>query len=59
VCSDGLWSGIEDELLLPLTDRERPLEASLETLAEQAVVNNAPHSDNTSAAALRLNGAKP
>ena len=56
VCSDGLWSGIEDEFLSPLTDKQNKLEPSLEQLAGQAVENNAPHSDNTSAAALRLNG---
>jgi hypothetical protein len=32
------------------------LEPALRAIAESAVARNAPHSDNTSAAALRFNG---
>jgi len=54
VCSDGLWTGIEDDELFALTAPDAPLEATLGTVAAQAVENNAPHSDNTSAAAVRI-----
>jgi serine/threonine protein phosphatase PrpC len=56
VCSDGLWSGVEDELLTGLTNHEVDLEEMLKSLVDKAIANNAPHSDNTSAAALRING---
>jgi serine/threonine protein phosphatase PrpC len=56
VCSDGLWSGVDDRLLTELANHEQQLEATLQTLIDTAISNNAPHSDNTSAAALRLNG---
>jgi PPM family protein phosphatase len=56
VCSDGLWSGIVDEDLAVLTGRERKLARVLSELAQRAVGNNAPASDNTSAAALRFDG---
>lgn len=57
LCSDGMWSGIKDEALALLLDSERKLEDVLLELADQAVKANAPSSDNTSAAALRVNGA--
>ena len=57
VCTDGLWSGIDDAALLKLTDESSQLEPALRALADGAVARNAPHSDNTSAAALRFNGA--
>jgi PPM family protein phosphatase len=57
LCSDGLWSGINDDALVTLLGEESELEPALLALAEQAVAANAPGSDNTSAAALRLNGA--
>jgi serine/threonine protein phosphatase PrpC len=56
-CTDGLWSGFGDEEL-GRTYRElagSPAD-SLRILAEAAVANNSPHSDNTSAAALRWTG---
>lgn len=56
VCSDGLWSGVEDDDLLALADRETALESALKSITDTAVNNNAPHSDNTSAAAVRLDG---
>ena len=54
LCSDGLWSGIEDEDLLNIVSNEQSLQQELPKLAELAVFNNAPTSDNTSIAALRL-----
>ncbi len=54
LCSDGLWSGLDDDDLKALGDASTPLAAGLNALAERAVSNNAPHSDNTSAAALRV-----
>jgi serine/threonine protein phosphatase PrpC len=56
VCTDGLWSGTDDAALLKLADGAPTLEPALRALAESAVAQNAPHSDNTSAAALRFNG---
>lgn len=53
-CTDGLWSGLVDEDVTGLTAADAgELDAALVNLAEQAVINNAPHSDNTSAAAVR------
>ena len=59
VCSDGLWSGLEDEDFLPLAANGADLEQELRDLADMAVKANAPHSDNTSAAILRFSGATP
>jgi Flp pilus assembly protein CpaB len=53
---DGLWSGTDDTTLLKLADGAGTLEPALRAIAESAVARNAPHSDNTSAAALRFNG---
>ena len=56
-CTDGLWSGLEDdEIGLVIGDQAASVEELLRTLAETAVEKNAPHSDNTSAAALRWVG---
>ena len=56
VCTDGLWSGIDDASLIKLAADSAALEPALRALADSAVARNAPHSDNTSAAALRFNG---
>jgi serine/threonine protein phosphatase PrpC len=56
VCTDGLWSGIDDAALISLADESAPLESALRTLVDAAIARNAPHSDNTSAAALRFKG---
>jgi serine/threonine protein phosphatase PrpC len=53
LCSDGLWSGADDNALLVLTEPERELEQALAELARGAVEANAPHGDNTSAVAVR------
>jgi len=42
--------------LLTLTVPEADLEQTLMDLAKRAVEQNAPNSDNTTAAALRING---
>lgn len=56
-CTDGLWSGLEDEEISRMMGEDgKPLEASLRALADVSVAKNAPHSDNTSAAALRWLG---
>lgn len=57
LCSDGLWSGVSDELLAALgADRARDLREKLNELGELAVTNSAPYADNTSAAAIRWLG---
>ena len=57
LCSDGLWSGADNNALLMLTEPERELEQALAELAEGAVEANAPHGDNTSAVAIRATAA--
>jgi serine/threonine protein phosphatase PrpC len=57
-CTDGLWSGVEDADFGSATREDRtPIDQVLRALAERAIAANAPHSDNTSAAALRWLGA--
>ena len=58
VCTDGLWSGLEDDDLADASRDERtPIEQFVRTLAERAIAANAPHSDNTSVTAVRWHGA--
>jgi serine/threonine protein phosphatase PrpC len=56
LCSDGLWTGVSDDDLAGLTEPDAKLEPTLVELAERAVKRNAPSSDNTTAAALRVAG---
>jgi serine/threonine protein phosphatase PrpC len=56
LCSDGLWTGTTDDDLMNLTDPNCELDQALLDLAQRAVDRNAPNGDNTTAAALRLNG---
>lgn len=56
VCTDGFWSGLEDADVAGLGKSGEALDKGLRRLAELAVRNNGPHSDNTSAAALRWLG---
>jgi serine/threonine protein phosphatase PrpC len=56
LCSDGLWTGINDADLTALADPANNLEKQLTGIARGAVEKNAPNSDNTTAAALRING---
>lgn len=51
-CTDGFWSGLLDEDLA-LLGGAAPLRDSLLLLVQQSVQNNRPHSDNSSAVALR------
>ena len=56
-CTDGLWSGVEDDEIAKLSaDGREPLERVIRTLAERAVARNSPYSDNTSVAAVRWLG---
>ncbi len=57
VCTDGLWSGLEDDDLADVNDASTPIETAVRALAERAVAKNSPHSDNTSIAAVRWRGA--
>jgi len=56
-CTDGLWSGLEDDDLALVNDATKPIEKTIRVLADRAVVNNSPHSDNTSVTAVRWLGA--
>jgi serine/threonine protein phosphatase PrpC len=55
LCTDGLWSGLEDTEVAELCAGDS-IERELERLGKRAVANNSPHSDNTSAVALRFRG---
>ena len=56
VCTDGFWSGLDDEQIARLSADDAGLAENLSALGEVAVLTNGPHSDNTSAAALRWTG---
>jgi PPM family protein phosphatase len=57
VCTDGLWSGLEDADIGQLAGPEPPpLEPALRSLADRAIARNSPYSDNTSVAAVRWLG---
>jgi serine/threonine protein phosphatase PrpC len=56
LCSDGFWSGLEDEQIVLLGAVERALSDSLLQLGELAVKRGGSHADNTSAVALRWQG---
>jgi serine/threonine protein phosphatase PrpC len=56
LCSDGLWTGTTDAILMRLADQNVTLEESLFAVVNDAVNRNAPNSDNTTAAAMRMNG---
>ncbi|MBN1238019.1 MAG: serine/threonine-protein phosphatase [Gammaproteobacteria bacterium] len=55
VCTDGLWTGVDDGEIAAIANGAA-VGKPLRELAEKAVANNSPHSDNTSAAALRWLG---
>lgn len=55
-CTDGLWSGAEDAEIAALSLPDQPLGRALKALAQRAIGRNSPHSDNTSAVALRWLG---
>jgi serine/threonine protein phosphatase PrpC len=54
VCSDGLWSGVSDDVIGETSRATADISEWLDMLSENAVAANAPYSDNTSAAALRF-----
>jgi len=54
VCSDGLWSGVSDRDIGVGPDPETSLADWLARIASRAVRVGTPHSDNTTAAALRV-----
>jgi len=56
VCTDGFWSGLDDADVATFGAGGEPVDISLRRLAEQAVRNSGPYSDNTSAAGLRWLG---
>jgi serine/threonine protein phosphatase PrpC len=54
LCTDGLWGNLADQDFVRLGQTtDSPLQEKLFELATQAVQTGAPHSDNTTAAALR------
>jgi serine/threonine protein phosphatase PrpC len=54
VCTDGLWSGVSDgQIAQVAADTALSMDTMLELLAHTAVKTSAPHSDNTSACAIR------
>ena len=53
-CSDGFWSGLYDDELARAMNSQEPLQNLLERMAVTAVARSGPHSDNTSAAVLRI-----
>jgi len=54
VCSDGLWSGVSDDVIGRTSIIEGPVAEWVEALSAVALAANAPYSDNTTAAALRF-----
>ncbi len=55
-CSDGFWSGLTDDDFSTPGQNGESLSKGLQRLGEQAVRQNNPHSDNTSAVALQFLG---
>lgn len=55
-CTDGYWSGLDEDQIAKLDGQAGTLEDGLRRNAELAVDNNGPHSDNTSAVALVWRG---
>ena len=53
LCSDGLWSPLDDTQLAQALSDKLTLQAGLESLALEAELRSTPMSDNVSAAALR------
>ena len=57
VGTDGRRSGGEDKELALVGDEGTSVEQALRGLADRAVANKSPHSDNTSVTAVRWRGA--
>lgn len=57
VCTDGLWSGVQDAELASLSNGQgKPLREALVAMSERAISANGAASDNTSVVALRWLG---
>jgi len=57
VCSDGLWANLKDADIAAFWRPDgKPLAEALSELVDRAVAASAPHSDNTTVAALRWLG---
>jgi serine/threonine protein phosphatase PrpC len=55
-CTDGLWSGLEENEIAKIGATAKSLEEELMRATEHAVRNNGPHSDNASGLAMTWNG---
>jgi serine/threonine protein phosphatase PrpC len=55
-CTDGFWSGLEDNDIGQLAGDQDSLDRAVRALAERAVARNSPYSDNTSVTAARWLG---
>ncbi len=53
-CSDGLWSGVDDEAMAGSVDEAGDLDGWLARQAGRAIRATMPYSDNTTAIALRV-----
>lgn len=53
-CSDGFWSGLFDDEMARALQAPQDLQELLQRLAVTAATRSGPHSDNTSAAVLRI-----
>ena len=53
LCSDGFWEPLDDALIGSVVEQGN-LNRTLDSLAEQAEQSSYPHSDNTSAVAMRI-----
>ncbi|MEO0574042.1 MAG: PP2C family serine/threonine-protein phosphatase [Pseudomonadota bacterium] len=54
LCSDGLWSGLEDDQLIQLSyEHDTHLPMVLKVMCDLAIKNNGKRADNTTVAALR------
>lgn len=54
VCTDGLWSGVGDDVIAEtICAADQPLAENLRALSLAAMTANAPYSDNTTGTALR------
>ena len=51
-CTDGYWSGLDEADIANLGVTQRPLDQQLQHASAQAIRNNGPNSDNTSAIAI-------
>ena len=55
-CSDGFWSGLDDDEIVTVGNGDGKLDEVLRVLGERAVKASGQYADNTSAVALRILG---